>query len=314
MQNTETEAEETNLGQFLRKTRINQGFDLQTISDETRISQKNLQSIEDGNFPALPAEAFTRGFYSLYAKILSLDTKEILKRYEQEKENQPDHLKTLAVPPGTMAKQIGTMAERPPGIPFSFLGLIFFFLLACGALVCWYFSWNPATFLSERLRTFQQPKTEQTLKTNNNPTPQTPLFEITQVKKKPETGSGPPGIVSPVTTTTTAQQSKNKEIQQPPPEKSRYFIKATFEEKTKVTLSLDDIPLHVLLFNKGDTATWRAGKKLTITLPAKTLTRLTLNDVPLAIPQSDSPTVTINIPESLLGPNSVKPAKKNKKI
>ena len=312
MQTTETETEETNLGHFLRNTRVDQGFDLQTISDETRISQKNLQSIENGDFSALPAEAFTRGFYSLYAKILSLDTKEILKRYEQEKENQPDHLKPLAVTPSTMAKQIGTMTERPVGIPFSFFGVIFFFLLACGGLLCWYFSWNPATFLSEKLRTFQQPKTEQILETNNNPTPQTPLIEITQVKKK--TGPGPPDTVSPVTTTTTVQQSKNIEIQQPPPEKSRYFIKATFEEKTKITLSLDDIPLHVLLFNKGDTATWRAGKKLTITLPAKTLTRLTLNDVPLAIPQSDSPTVTINIPESLLGPYSAKPVKKNKKL
>ena len=186
MQNTETEAEETNLGHFLRKTRIDQGLDLQTISEETRISQKNLQSIEDGDFTALPAEAFARGFYSLYAKILSLDTEEVLKRYEQEKKNQPNYQETLATPPGTMAKQVGTMAERPAGIPFSFFGLIFFFLLACGALICWYFSWNPATFLSEKLRTFQQPKTEQLLKTTGNHQPKGPLFEITQVKKKRE--------------------------------------------------------------------------------------------------------------------------------
>ena len=184
MQTTETEVEETNLGHFLRETRINQGLDLQTISEETRISQKNLQSIEDGDFSALPAEAFTRGFYSLYARTLSLDSVDVLKRYEQEKENQPNYQKTQATPPGTRAKQIGTMAERPVGIPFSFFGLIFFFLLACGALICWYFSWNPATFLSEKLRTFQQPQTEQVLETTSNPAPQTPLFEITQVKKK----------------------------------------------------------------------------------------------------------------------------------
>ncbi len=300
MQNTETEAEDTSLGHFLRKTRINQGFDLQTISEETKISPKNLQSIEDGAFSALPAEAFTRGFYSLYAKILSLDTGEVLERYEQEKESQPNYQKIQATPPGTMAKQIGTMADRPAGIPFSFFGLIFFFLLACGALICWYFSWNPATFLSEKLRTFQQPETEQILETTNNPVPQTPLFEITQVKKKPETGSDPPGIVSPVTTAATAPPSEKRALQQPPPEKNRYFIKATFEEKSKVALSFDDNPLRVLVFNKGDTAIWRANKKFTITLPAKTRTRLTLNDVPLAIPQSDSPTVTINIPESLL--------------
>ena len=106
--------------------------------------------------------------------------------------------------------------------------------------------------------------------------------------------------MSPVTTVTTVQLPENKGIQQPPPEKSKYFIKATFEEKTKIALSLDDTPLRVLSFNKGDTATWRASKKLTITLPAKTRTRLTLNDVPFAIPQSGAPTVTINIPESLL--------------
>ncbi len=184
MQNTETEVEETSLGHFLRKTRVNQGLDLQAISDETKISPKNLQSIEDGDFSALPAEAFTRGFYSLYAKTLSLDTGEVLKRYEQEKENHPDYQAPPATPPGSMAKQVGTMAERPAGMPFSFFGLIFFFLLAFGALICWYFSWNPATFLSERLRTFQQPQTEQILETTSNPSPQKPLFEITQVKKK----------------------------------------------------------------------------------------------------------------------------------
>ncbi len=68
-----SKSENASLGEYIRETRIRLGFDLLTVAEETRISSKSIQAIEENDFAALPAEAFTRGFYVLYAKMLSLD-------------------------------------------------------------------------------------------------------------------------------------------------------------------------------------------------------------------------------------------------
>ena len=89
MSRQSAEIEYVSLGEYLRETRINLGLDLLAVAGETKISSRSLQAIEENDFAALPAEAFTRGFYTLYAKCLSLDCKEVLKMYGQQKPKQP---------------------------------------------------------------------------------------------------------------------------------------------------------------------------------------------------------------------------------
>ncbi|MCP3891537.1 MAG: helix-turn-helix domain-containing protein [Desulfobulbaceae bacterium] len=152
------------LGDYLRATRREQGWDLSTVAEETKISHRNLQAIEESNYSSLPAEAFTRGFYRLYANILSLDPEDIIKRYDTEKASLPKTSNQSNSSYKTRDQDVGIMAERPSFLTFSSFGLILFLLLFFGAFLCWYFSWNPATFLSQKLRSLEndRPMTQQT--------------------------------------------------------------------------------------------------------------------------------------------------------
>ena len=158
MSSTYAETEFLSLGDYLRTTRINQGLNLVTVSERTKISTKNLRAIEESDFTALPAEAFTRGFYTLYAQDLSLDSEEVLERYKQERPKQHEATNSSMSPPSKLAQEVSNMAERPTFMPVSFLGLILLLLLFFGGFLCWYFSWNPATYLSQKLRSFDKPQ------------------------------------------------------------------------------------------------------------------------------------------------------------
>ncbi len=183
-----TETEYTTLGDLLRQTRIKQGLNLEQISNETKITVSNLKAIEDDDFNSLPAEAFVRGFYTLYANALSLAPEEVLRIYTQEKARQPNTRGgKSAPPPSKLADKVSNMAERSTVTPVSCSGVIIFFLLLIGAFVCWYFSWNPATFLSEKLRGFQKgTKSRQIIESTAPSNKKTPLFKIVQVKENEE--------------------------------------------------------------------------------------------------------------------------------
>lgn len=144
------------LGRDLRAARSELGIELEAIAEETKISLYNLEAIEADEYSKLPAEVFTRGFYKQYANCLSLDPDEIVKRYQAEKTTsaEPDNVKLRTSP--VHNPDVGSMAAPYSAMPFSSLGIILFLLLSFGAFLCWYFSWNPATFLSQKLRSLQQ--------------------------------------------------------------------------------------------------------------------------------------------------------------
>ncbi len=146
------------LGEYLRETRITQGRDLVAVAGETKISPRSLQAIEENNFAALPADVFARGFYALYAKSLLLDPEEILKMYAQERPRPKKSVPGSMLRTGKLAQEVGNMAERPSYMPFSFFGLLVLLMLLLGGVLCWYFSWNPATYLSQKLRSLEEPQ------------------------------------------------------------------------------------------------------------------------------------------------------------
>jgi len=150
------------LGEFLLRHRKEKKLTTEDIVTETRIPIKTLQAMEANQFEDLPAEAFARGFYSLLAKHLELDTEEILERFTNERGNKS--LTQQSSPPLTQGKQVNTMAAKPSILaPGPFMGLTLVLLALTVAGLCWHFSWNPATFLSEKLRNLQKPSVTETL-------------------------------------------------------------------------------------------------------------------------------------------------------
>lgn len=61
------------LGQLLQQTRIDQELSLADVEAETRIRQRYLEALEQGDWDALPNRAVARGFLRTYARFLKLE-------------------------------------------------------------------------------------------------------------------------------------------------------------------------------------------------------------------------------------------------
>lgn len=142
-------------GQYLKKLRTDKELTIKEVSNITRISVVNLNAIEDQNFPALPADTFTRGLLTIYAEFLGIDPAKVVPRFMQERDTgklggkrsrtrQPRKIlapKTLAEP------------SHVSSITTAVILLIVIILLFAG--FCFYTSWNPFSFLTNKENSFQ---------------------------------------------------------------------------------------------------------------------------------------------------------------
>lgn len=71
----------------LREKRLQSGITLEQMANKTRIDQKFLEAIDEGNFAFLP-ELYVKAFIKQYAKEVGLDETETLKRYQSAKEGK----------------------------------------------------------------------------------------------------------------------------------------------------------------------------------------------------------------------------------
>jgi cytoskeleton protein RodZ len=73
----------TNFGISFKKAREHRGLSFAQIADETRISTRFLEAIENEEFDLLPGGIFNRGFIRTYAQRVGLDPDAAVKEYEQ---------------------------------------------------------------------------------------------------------------------------------------------------------------------------------------------------------------------------------------
>lgn len=89
MTDEEFSQEETQLsfggvGQKLRDAREAAGLDLSQVAAQTRIPERHLKAIEDGNFAALPARTYAVGFSRSYARMVGLDERDVAEEVREE--------------------------------------------------------------------------------------------------------------------------------------------------------------------------------------------------------------------------------------
>ena len=72
------------VGERLRAAREEAGYDLEQVAAETRIPLRHLESIEAGQFGALPSRTYAVGFSRTYARTVGLDEREIIDRVREE--------------------------------------------------------------------------------------------------------------------------------------------------------------------------------------------------------------------------------------
>ena len=91
---TEDPADETGppqaggIGTQLREAREARGLSLEQLAAETRIPQRHLQTIEAGEFSALPARTYAIGFSRTYARAVGLDDADVAERVRAELDAQ----------------------------------------------------------------------------------------------------------------------------------------------------------------------------------------------------------------------------------
>lgn len=289
------------LGDLLRETRIKLGLDLATIAEGTRISPKNLEAIEESNYSALPAEVFARGFYTIYAKCLSLDPVQILEMYRKERKYLPQGNHDQTLPPNRLAQNMRNLADPPSSLPFAYFGFsLLLLLLFCGFL-CWYFSWNPATYLSVKLRSLDD--TQQILQTKNEHNPTKMPRSVFALAQSRNTTPARPKLLDisiPSIATAATNQPEDHHESLPPTDTTKFHLNAVFQEDTRIALALDDGPHRTMTFKGGEQVSWRAMEKVKIILPAKTSTKLLLNEIPLKLPKPNHDQITLALPEPLL--------------
>jgi cytoskeleton protein RodZ len=272
------------LGQFLQRQRTEKGVDLLEAAEETRIPLGTLRAMENGDYAALPADAFARGFYAIYARLLKLDTSNILEQYTKERGSSLRNQKKSIQTPSKLGETVSPMAERPLITPLSMLGFSLVLLVLITITLCWFFSWNPANFLSERLQSFgKAPTVAQKTEARTAPASQISAIEAS----KPL----PPETVTHGQALDTGQNTASLSA-------GKYTLRAEFQEQTKVTVTVDEEFPVELTFTAGQAHDWHAKNSIVLALPSNTKARLTMNGVIIPLPGPVNGYITVSIPGS----------------
>jgi cytoskeleton protein RodZ len=242
----------------LKALRECRGLTLDDLSQATKISLKNLEALEGGNFHALPPPVYTRSYFRAYAKMLGLEEAPFCDRYEK-------YLSTAGgIHPGTVDNPPGQKICFPPRSLFQIAGGA-----ALGVLTLLTFAY------------FNFRSTAPTI--NTGPSAPAPLTAATPVKKDPlppqSASKEPPTVVAAEEdpppppdqalpkTIPPAPPARQAADSQPDtggkaPKKPAVLI-ITAREKTWLRLKEDGAAASQLMMHPGERIT-RAGARYTL--------------------------------------------------
>ncbi len=243
------------LGEYLRRCRSEKNLSFEDVQQQTRIPAKTLLAMEEDNYSALPADAFARGFYILYAKCLTLDQQEILKKYARMRGSIPAASKSPVS--AKHEKQVDTMAARPSMATGSALGFSLVVIIAAATFFSWYFSWNPATYVSEILQSYQDSAS----------------------------------VEDHAADITPAQEAVSND-----PAKTNYFLTIDFLEDTAITIAIDNGLPAKEVYSGGSTRSWYADQQISLILPESARAKIFFNGSEIPLPEAQNGIISLNLP------------------
>lgn len=101
------------VGNIFRDTRLSKGLTLDQVADETNISKRFLQGIENDNFAGFPGEVYIIGFIQNYAEFLGLNAAETVARFKAAEPEPPTQERSLEKPSSETPESIEPMAKSP---------------------------------------------------------------------------------------------------------------------------------------------------------------------------------------------------------
>ncbi len=72
------------IGEILRRTREEKKIPIAQVSRDTKIRERYIVAIEEGEYSVLPAPTYSKGFLKIYAEYLGLDPRPIIEQFLRE--------------------------------------------------------------------------------------------------------------------------------------------------------------------------------------------------------------------------------------
>jgi cytoskeletal protein RodZ len=289
-----TQEETQTLGAFLRTRREQKGASIEDVNQSTKISIPILKAIEEDDNERLPAAAFCRGFYSLYADYLELDPKDILERLSQTKGNIGKSSNKLSKPPILKSQNITNYAESPFLSPATGKGFLSLICLAIIIGLCWYFNWNPVDFIGNKLR----PQIQNQLLHKLPEVAESEEIVIEEEVKNIVSADTMP-LAAPSTAAETSEQSQT-DITAEPQTMEPYSLEIDFYTSGTLKVTLDDGFVLDKHFTAGKTLQWQVKKKIILDMPEAIQGNLRLNGIEIPLPDAENGRRRLSLPEDLL--------------
>ncbi|HEY6608597.1 MAG TPA: RodZ domain-containing protein [Candidatus Limnocylindria bacterium] len=120
------------LGEVLRAAREAKGVDLVRVERETKIRERYLAALEEGEYRELPGAVYTRGFLRNYGAYLGLDSEYLIDLYRLETSSAPAEPAAMHAPPKPLATRRSRAFVVTPGLVFAAL-----LTIGVGGFVAW---------------------------------------------------------------------------------------------------------------------------------------------------------------------------------
>lgn len=156
-------------GARLRRAREIAGLSLADIAARTRIAERHLRSIEEGNFIALASRAYAVGFARSYAREVGLDEKDIARAVREEADGQ----EPLAARYQPDAFEPGDPA-RVPAARLAWIAALSALAVVIAGFVFWRSFYAPAATLPD-LAAEESPSAAALAPSAASPAPQGPV-------------------------------------------------------------------------------------------------------------------------------------------
>ncbi len=126
------------IGQLLREARKQKGISLEEVSETTKIQQRYLKSLEEGDFTPFAGKVYARGALKNYAEAIGMDPQEVIHLYH-EAMKQVEVVSDKKKQPGAAAEEAKprfVSKEKKPFPMVAFVWLLLLFFIAAGSI--WY--------------------------------------------------------------------------------------------------------------------------------------------------------------------------------
>lgn len=252
------------LGETLAKARRSLGKSLAEAEAATRVRAKLLDALEKGDYDALPAPAYVRGYVISYAKFLELDPAPLLKLFTDETGHRTTR-ETMRLP-----EQVVPTREQNHAIPYGTV-VIIVGVIALLALAVW----GVGRFTDQPEQTAPLPTSpETTATTDPADETQTPAIITTDTPAVDETTS--PAAGDPFVT--------------------RVEVAADGASWLRVTV--DGLKAYEGVLTAGESKEWDVTDTVTIRIGQPSAVMITRDGQPVEIPTGETPEVTLSITDT----------------